>query len=103
MDAHCCTAPLNVTSAGGEAVLSHSCGFLTQVEDSTIGNINSRRQRDGPVKVRLTQVNAVAGRSFSFSFSLKCLALFAHKAFGQVLGSALLRNAIAPFVTEQNS
>jgi hypothetical protein len=86
-------------------VLSHSCGFLTQVEDSTIGNINSRRQRDGlvPVKVRLTQVNAVAGRSFSFSFSLKCLALFAHKTFGQVLGSALLRNAIAPFVTEQNS
>jgi hypothetical protein len=86
-------------------VLSHSCGFLTQVEGSTVENINSRGQRAGlvPVKVRLTQVNAVAGRSSSFSFSLKCLALFAHKAFGQVLGSALLRNAIAPFVTEQNS
>ena len=86
-------------------MLSHSCGFLTQVESSTVGNINSRRQRAGlvPIKVRLTPVNAVAGRSFSFSFSLKCLALFAHEALGQVLGPALLRNAIAPFVTEQNS
>jgi hypothetical protein len=45
---------------------------------------------------RLAQFNAVAGRSFRFSFSLKCLALFA-QALGQVLDAVTLRNTITPF------
>ena len=48
---------------------------------------------------RLAQVNAVAGRSFSFSFSLKCLALFA-QALGQVLDAVTLRNTITPFCSQ---
>jgi hypothetical protein len=48
-----------------------------------------------------TLASAVVGRNFSFS--LHCRAPFALGAFGQVLGSALLRNTITPPVADQNS
>jgi hypothetical protein len=61
------------------------------------------RKRTPLICVDQTLACAVAGRSFTFSFSLHCSASFALGAFGQVLGSALLRNTITPSVADRNS